>query len=68
MQYRIWYNSCFFVLYAGVPYQLDQIASEAHNQPKISAFFASENSIVFNDSETWVTGQIKPKLEDLFWI
>ncbi|XP_052196015.1 DNA repair protein REV1 isoform X3 [Diospyros lotus] len=51
-------------LLSWVPYQLDQIASEAHNQPKISVFFASESSLVSKDSETCVTGQIKPKLED----
>jgi len=54
------------VLFAGVPYQLDQIASEAHNQPKISACFVLENSLVSSDFETCVTGQIEPKLEDPF--
>ncbi|XP_028095959.1 DNA repair protein REV1 isoform X2 [Camellia sinensis] len=50
-------------LLSWVPYQLDQIASEAHNQPKLSAFFALKNSPVLNDTVTCVNGQIKPETE-----
>lgn len=50
-------------LLSWVPYQLDQIASEAHNQPKLSAFFALKNSPVSNDNVTCVNGQIKPETE-----
>ncbi|CAL5438082.1 unnamed protein product [Camellia sinensis] len=50
-------------LLSWVPYQLDQIASEAHNQPKLSAFFALKDSPVSNDTVTCVNGQIKPETE-----
>ncbi|CAL5358073.1 unnamed protein product [Camellia sinensis] len=50
-------------LLSWVPYQLDQIASEAHNQPKLLAFFALKDSPVSNDTVTCVNGQIKPETE-----
>ncbi|KAI7992717.1 DNA repair protein REV1 [Camellia lanceoleosa] len=50
-------------LLSWLPYQLDQIASEAHNQPKLSAFFALKNSPVSNDTVTCMNGQIKSETE-----
>ncbi|XP_057502579.1 DNA repair protein REV1 isoform X2 [Actinidia eriantha] len=40
-----------------VPYQLDQLASEAQNQPKLSAFFSLRSSPVSNGSMTYVSGE-----------
>ncbi|KAL7002869.1 hypothetical protein U1Q18_004028 [Sarracenia purpurea var. burkii] len=51
-------------LLSWIPYQLDQLASEAHNQPKVSAFFALKSNTVSTDSAVHVTGQIEPKIED----
>ncbi|GFY95013.1 DNA-directed DNA polymerase [Actinidia rufa] len=45
-----------------VPYQLDQLASEAQNQPKLSAFFSLRSSPVSNGSMTCVSGE-DPSLE-----
>ncbi|KAF7144242.1 hypothetical protein RHSIM_Rhsim05G0088900 [Rhododendron simsii] len=48
----------------GVPYQLDQVASETHNQPKLSSFFALKSSALSNDPTTCVTGQVNSEIED----
>ncbi|GFY95017.1 DNA-directed DNA polymerase [Actinidia rufa] len=45
-----------------VPYQLDQLASEAQNQPKLSAFFSLRSSPVSNGSMTYASGE-DPSLE-----
>ncbi|XP_059313959.1 DNA repair protein REV1 isoform X3 [Lycium ferocissimum] len=45
-----------------VPYQLDQLASEANNQPKLSAFFM-KNIAVSDDAATCSTGQATSRVE-----
>ncbi|KAF7143197.1 hypothetical protein RHSIM_Rhsim05G0100000 [Rhododendron simsii] len=40
------------------------VASDAHNQPKRSSFFALKSCAVSNDPTTCVTGQVNSKIED----
>ncbi|KAA8536246.1 hypothetical protein F0562_028724 [Nyssa sinensis] len=47
-----------------VPYQLDQLASETHNQPTLSAFFALKSCAVSVDAATRLTDQMKSEAED----
>ncbi|KAG5548212.1 hypothetical protein RHGRI_013793 [Rhododendron griersonianum] len=51
-------------LLSWVPYELDQVASETHNQPKLSSFFALKSSALSNDPTTCVTGQVNSEIED----
>ncbi|KAF7142402.1 hypothetical protein RHSIM_Rhsim05G0088800 [Rhododendron simsii] len=51
-------------LLSWVPYQLDHVASETRNQPKLSSFFALKSSAVSNDPTTCVTGQVISEIED----
>ncbi|KAI8554573.1 hypothetical protein RHMOL_Rhmol05G0109000 [Rhododendron molle] len=53
-----------YKLLSWVPYQLDQVASETHNQPKLSSFFAWKSSAVSNDPTTCVNGQVNSEIED----
>jgi DNA repair protein REV1 len=45
-----------------VPYQLDQLASEVNNQPKLSAFF-TKNIAAFDDTATCSTVQATCRVE-----
>ncbi|XP_058216089.1 DNA repair protein REV1 isoform X8 [Rhododendron vialii] len=51
-------------LLSWVPYELEQVASETHNQPKLSSFFALKSSALSNDPTTCVTGQVNSEIED----
>ncbi|KAG5548214.1 hypothetical protein RHGRI_013795 [Rhododendron griersonianum] len=53
-----------YKLLSWVPYQLDQVASETHNQPKLSSFFAWKSSTVSNDPTTYVAGQLNSEIKD----
>lgn len=45
-------------LLSWIPYQLDQLASAACGQPKLSAFFTLKSSPVSNDAATFVTDRL----------
>lgn len=49
-------SSIVVLLFSGVPYQLDQLASEVNNQPKLSAFF-TKNIAIYDDTTTCSTVQ-----------
>lgn len=57
-------NPCDILLFSGVPYQLDQVAGETHNQPKLSSFFALKSSTVSVGSTNYVTGQENSEIKD----
>lgn len=54
--------SIVVLLFSGVPYQLDQLASEVNNQPKLSAFF-SKNIAIYDDTTTCSTVQATSRVE-----
>lgn len=45
-------------------YQLDQLASETQNQPKLSAFFSLKRSTFSSKADTYVTSQLISESED----
>lgn len=51
-------------LLSWIPYQLDQLANETRNQPKLSAFFALKSIPVFEDAVTHTTYPLVPETED----
>lgn len=55
-------SSIVVLLFSGVPYQLDQLASEVNNQPKLSAFF-TKNSAISDDTTTCSTIQATSRVE-----
>lgn len=44
-------------LFPGVPYQLDQLLNETHNQPKLSAFFSSKSNSSSNIDDAAKVGE-----------
>lgn len=50
---------------SGVPYQLDQLASETDNQPKLSTFFSRKSRKVSNDIAECLIGQATSETGDL---
>ncbi|KAF3624887.1 hypothetical protein FXO38_18014 [Capsicum annuum] len=46
----------------GVPYQLDQLASEVDNQPKLSAFFTKNNISISDNTTTSSTVQASSRV------
>lgn len=47
-----------FLLFVGIPYLLDQLASETNNQPKLSAFFTVRSDAVDGNPATCLTNQM----------
>nr|XP_043621063.1 DNA repair protein REV1 [Erigeron canadensis] len=52
-------------LLSWVPYQLDQVASEANNQPKLSAFLGLRNKLVSGDSVDTNISKVSESAEDV---
>lgn len=51
-------------MFLGHTYQLDQLASETQNQPKLSAFFSLKRSPFSSKADTFVTSQLTSESED----
>ncbi|KAK9287385.1 hypothetical protein L1049_015803 [Liquidambar formosana] len=51
-------------LLSWVPYQIDQLANNSRNQPKLSAFFALKSNPVSEDATNRAICQVIPEIED----
>lgn len=54
----------FVLLFPGAPYQIDQLANESRNQPKLSSFFTSKTYSDAEDAANNAICHVIPEIED----